>query len=127
MDESKIVNQLSPEQIRVLRDKGTESPFSGEHLNQSADGSYTCAACNAQLFESGKKFDGHCGWPSFSDVASTEAIRLVEDRSMNMQRVEVLCANCGGHLGHVFRDAPEQPTGLRYCINSVSLNFLPKK
>lgn len=123
MDTSKIVNKLTAEQLRVLRDKSTESPFSGEHLYREDDGLYYCAACNAMLFSSTTKFEAHCGWPSFSDVVDNSAVKLVEDNSNNMRRIEVLCANCGGHLGHVFHDAPDQPSGLRYCINSVSLNF----
>jgi peptide-methionine (R)-S-oxide reductase len=116
---------LSPEQYMVLREKGTERPFTGELLHNSQDGTYRCAACKKALFSSETKFDSGSGWPSFYDVIHTEAVQLKEDRSHGMQRVEVVCANCGGHLGHVFHDAPEQPTGIRFCVNSVALDFKP--
>jgi peptide-methionine (R)-S-oxide reductase len=118
--------KLSEERYRILREAGTEPPFSGEYVDHHEDGSYACGACGATLFESDKKFDSECGWPSFYDVASNSAIRLVEDRSHGMRRVEVRCAKCDSHLGHVFKDAPEQPTGLRYCINSLALDFHKK-
>lgn len=118
--------RLSAEQYRVLREKGTEQPFTGHLLHNTEDGMYRCAACDAPLFGSGTKFDSHCGWPSFYDVASSSSVELKTDTSHGMERVEVVCTNCGGHLGHLFEDAPDQPTGLRYCINSVSLNFEPK-
>ena len=127
MDDTKITKKLSPEQLRVLRDKGTEAPFTGEHLHRDEDGIYTCAACGAELFSSHTKFEAHCGWPSFNDVADSTAVVLREDTSHDMRRIEAVCSNCGGHLGHVFNDAPDQPTGLRYCINSISLDFLPDK
>jgi peptide-methionine (R)-S-oxide reductase len=127
MDTKKVSKKLTEDQLRVLRDKGTEAPFSGEHLYREDDGVYTCAACDAEIFGSNTKFEAHCGWPSFYDVMDVEAIRLVEDKSHGMSRVEVTCRNCGGHLGHVFNDAPDQPTGIRYCINSVSLDFKPDK
>jgi peptide-methionine (R)-S-oxide reductase len=127
MDSSKVTKKLNEQQRKVLEEKGTEAPFSGEHLFRDEDGMYCCAACGAELFSSHTKFEAHCGWPSFYDVASTQAVKLVEDRSHGMQRIEATCANCGGHLGHVFNDAPDQPTGLRYCINSLSLDFLPEK
>lgn len=117
--------KLTPDQYRVLREKRTEAPFTGKLLHNKKTGKYVCAACGATLFDSGSKFDSGSGWPSFYDVASTEAVRLVEDTSHGMQRVEVQCAQCGGHLGHVFNDAPEQPTGMRFCINSCSLDFKP--
>lgn len=126
MDESKITKQLTKEQLRVLRDKGTEAPFTGEHLSRQDGGTYTCMACGAELFSSDNKFESHCGWPSFNDVLDSKAVVLNEDNTLGMKRVEAVCGNCGGHLGHLFEDAPDQPTGLRYCINSVSLDFMPK-
>lgn len=115
-------NQLNEEQKRVLLNAGTEAPFSGTLLNVNEDGSYSCAQCNTKLFESSAKFDSHCGWPSF-DKAIEGSVFEREDLSLEMERVEVLCAHCGGHLGHVFPDGPTETTGMRYCINSVSLNF----
>lgn len=117
--------ELTPEQYKVLREKGTEAPFSGKLLHHKATGKYVCAACGAVLFDSDTKFDSGSGWPSFYDVANTDAVRLVEDRAHGMYRIEVQCATCGGHLGHVFNDAPDQPTGMRFCINSASLDFKP--
>jgi peptide-methionine (R)-S-oxide reductase len=114
---------LTPEQYSVLRQKGTEIPFTGEYLYNEVDGTYRCAACSAKLFASDHKFDGLCGWPSFNNVINNQAVALKEDRSGGMRRVEVTCKKCGGHLGHVFNDAPDQPTGMRFCINSVALDF----
>ncbi len=111
--------RLTPEQFHILREKGTEEPFSGEFYNTWAKGSYLCAGCGAELFKSTVKFASKCGWPSFYD-AEDGRIRRERDTSHNMERVEVLCAECGGHLGHVFRDGPP-PTGERYCINSLAL------
>lgn len=119
--------RLTPLQYRILREKGTETPFTGKLLSNKKDGIYICAACGSKLFKSEHKFDSDTGWPSFYDVFSSDTVELKEDRSHGMQRVEVLCANCGGHLGHVFHDAPNQPTGMRFCINSASLAFQPKK
>jgi peptide-methionine (R)-S-oxide reductase len=116
--------KLTPEQYRILRQKGTEAPFTGELLNNHDTGMYTCAACGASLFSSGTKFESGSGWPSFYDVAAKGAVRLVDDDSHGMRRVEVQCANCGGHLGHLFDDAYDQPSGQRYCINSAALEFL---
>jgi len=113
---------LSPEQYRVMREKGTEPPFSGTLNKNYASGNYRCAACGAELFTADTKFDSGCGWPSFFLPVAPEAIVEHEDVSLGMRRVEVTCANCGAHLGHVFPDGP-RPTGLRYCINSVSLDF----
>lgn len=118
--------KLTPEQYRVLREKGTEAPFSGTLLHEKDAGDFTCAACGAVVFKSDTKFDSGSGWPSFYDPANTEAVKLIEDTSHGMHRVEVACANCGSHLGHVFNDAPDQPTGMRFCINSVCLDFKKK-
>ena len=118
--------KLTPEQYKVLREKGTETPFSGKLLNEKGTGDFVCAACGATVFKSDTKFDSGSGWPSFYDPASTDAVRLIEDTSHGMRRVEVTCANCGSHLGHVFNDAPDQPTGMSFCINSTSLDFKKK-
>lgn len=117
--------KLTPEQYEVLRKKGTESPFTGRFYKNFESGIYECAACGNPLFSSDTKFDSDCGWPSF-DRSLEGNVELHDDNSLGMQRTEVLCKNCGGHLGHVFDDGPTK-TGLRYCINSISLNFKPKK
>lgn len=124
--DEELKKRLTPEQYRILREKGTELPFTGKYLNHNARGMYTCAVCGAKLFNSDTKFESGSGWPSFYDVAKSDAIRLIEDRSGGMHRIEVQCANCGSHLGHVFNDAPDQPTGMRFCINSAALGFDPK-
>lgn len=114
---------LSEEQKRILIDKGTERPFTGKFLKHNAKGIYTCAACGNQLFDSNTKYDSGSGWPSFYDVVNEGNVKLNRDSSLGMVRTEVVCAKCEGHLGHVFEDGPSNTTGLRYCINSLSLDF----
>ncbi len=114
--------QLTPEQYRVLRKKGTERPFTGEYYHFKGQGIYRCAACGQKLFDSDTKYESGSGWPSFWAPVSEDAIDIQRDLSHGMIRTEALCSRCGGHLGHVFEDGP-QPTGMRYCINSVSLEF----
>ena len=118
--------ELTPEQFAVLRKKDTERPFTGQYWNTTADGVYCCAACGRVLFLSDTKFDSGCGWPSFYAPVGNNGVVTQADHSLGMDRTEVLCPRCGGHLGHVFDDGPK-PTGLRYCINSASLKFEPKK
>lgn len=122
--ESEWRERLSEEQYRVLRQKGTEAPHSGKYNLHFQNGEYHCAACNAKLFESNQKFESNCGWPSFDD-AIEGSIEYVQDRSHGMVRTEILCANCGSHLGHVFDDGPSE-TGQRYCVNSASIEFESK-
>lgn len=123
-------NKLTPEQYRVLRQKGTETPFTGEFFQHKDKGVYTCSACDAALFTSDAKYDSHIpgleGWPSFADIAKSDAVKLVDDDSYGMQRIEAVCANCGSHLGHVFDGDNSSPTGKHYCINSVCLKFEPE-
>jgi peptide-methionine (R)-S-oxide reductase len=114
--------QLSPEQYHVLREAGTERPFTGKFVDMKADGSYQCAACGQELFDSTTKYESHSGWPSFTDPANQEHVELIEDHTHGMTRTEVRCARCGSHLGHVFPDGPGE-SGLRYCINSAALDL----
>ena len=118
--------QLSPEEYEVLREKGTERPYTGEYDKHFEKGMYVCAACENPLFTSDTKFDSHCGWPSFDEAIKGSTI-YHKDNSYGMIRTEVMCAKCGGHLGHVFDDGPKETTGQRYCTNSVSIKFLPAK
>ena len=118
--------QLSPEQYRVLREQGTERAFTGEYYQHKADGMYICAGCGTELFASDTKYESGSGWPSFDRPASESNVEEIKDTSHGMVRTEVVCAKCGGHLGHVFPDGPRETTGLRYCINSLSLDFKEK-
>lgn len=119
--------ELSPAEYQVLRQAGTERPFVGEYTDTKTEGVYACRACGAELFTSDTKFDSHCGWPSFYSPLAGESVEYIEDVSMGMKRVEVRCASCGSHLGHVFEgEGYGTPTDQRYCINSISLTMRPK-
>lgn len=119
--------ELGDQQYRVLREAATERPWTGELLDEDRAGLYTCGGCGAELFRSGTKFDSGCGWPSFYESIRPEAVELLEDTSLGMERTEVRCAACGSHLGHVFPDGFGTPTGDRYCMNSIALNFQPEQ
>jgi peptide-methionine (R)-S-oxide reductase len=121
--ESEWRQQLTPEQYRVLREKGTEPAFTGAYYDEKARGVYRCAACGTPLFTSEEKYDSGSGWPSFYDAVDRGNVELHEDHSLGMRRVEVTCATCGSHLGHLFPDGPPDKTGLRYCINSAALDL----
>lgn len=119
--------KLTPEQYAVLREKGTEAPFSGKFYDNHEQGMYVCAACGHELFSSDAKFESGSGWPSFDQPTNRENVKLIEDTSHGMVRTEVICKQCGSHLGHVFPDGPTETTGERYCINSCSLDFKQKE
>ena len=121
-DKDKLREILSNEEFTVTQNKGTEPPFSGKYLNNKKSGVYSCICCNTELFSSEHKYESHSGWPSFFDIIESKNLKLIEDKSHGMSRIEVTCNKCGAHLGHVFDDGPK-PTNKRYCINSVSLKF----
>ena len=118
--------RLTPQQYHILREAGTERPFTGEYVHNDEAGTYLCAGCGSQLFSSETKYHSASGWPSFWDVVAQGNVKLHEDQSLGMSRTEVICAQCGGHLGHLFADGPRAKTGQRYCINSGALDFSPQ-
>lgn len=119
--------KLTKEEYHILREKGTDAPWTGIYTDHFENGIYKCAGCDTPLFQSKNKFESGCGWPSFDDVLDSKNVTLIEDNSHNMKRTEVVCNNCKGHLGHVFPDGPKDTTGQRYCINSTALNFIKKE
>ncbi len=119
--------ELTPEEYQVLRQAGTERAFTGEYTDTKTTGVYRCRACRTELFRSDTKFDAHCGWPSFWSPLAEDRVQYIEDRTLGMKRIEVRCATCGSHLGHVFDDGYGTPTGQRYCINSISLTLEPEQ
>ena len=123
VDDAELRQRLTPEQYAVLREGATERPWSGQYVDEHADGAYHCAACGTTLFDSTTKFESGSGWPSFTEPAVAEAVELVEDRSLGMVRTEVRCRTCGSHLGHVFDDGPADRGGQRFCINSLALDL----
>jgi peptide-methionine (R)-S-oxide reductase len=124
--EEEWLAELGPERYAILRRAGTERPFTGSLLEERGEGTFVCGACGAELFESSSKFESHCGWPSFTHPEQQQNVRLLPDYSHGMNRIEVRCKRCDSHLGHVFEDGPP-PRGTRYCINSLSLKFIPSK
>lgn len=126
-NKDELKERLTEEQYRVTQEKGTEAPFSGEYGKVFTPGSYACVVCGHPLFVSDNKFDAGCGWPSFDQAATESAVAEHSDDKFGMRRTEVVCGNCGAHLGHVFPDGPKETTGLRYCINSASLNLNKSK
>jgi peptide-methionine (R)-S-oxide reductase len=123
MTEEELKRKLAPEEYRILRNAGTEAPFTGKYVDEHAKGRYRCRACGAELFSSEAKFDSGTGWPSFTEPMNQEHVTLREDTSQSMRRVEVCCKNCGSHLGHIFEDGPKEKGGKRYCINSACLEL----
>ncbi len=127
MDDASLKETLTPDEYRVLRERGTEAPFTGKYVDNHEEGIYRCKACQNILFTSESKFDSGSGWPSFTDPAVAENIGTRSDDAHGMHRTEVFCKNCGSHLGHVFPDGPKDAGGLRYCINSIALDFKPEE